>query len=175
MFRPCCLSVAVLTAAATPLFAAEAPNDLAVLLGRELLSPRLVLREVQTYTAGRVPSMPAVKSQAEWEVEAGRLRAAILDRVVFRGEAASGWRKARTQVQWLDTIAGGPGYRIKKLRHEVLPGVWIPASGAGPSSGNESVGTNCDSSSASTPPRPGPSRPARTPARTCTPPTAGSR
>jgi dienelactone hydrolase len=28
---------------------------------------------------------------------------------------------------WLNTIAGGPGYRIKKLRYEALPGLWIPA------------------------------------------------
>ena len=27
----------------------------------------------------------------------------------------------------MDTIAGGPGYRIKKLRFEAIPGLWIPA------------------------------------------------
>jgi len=54
------------------------------------------------------------------------LRQQTLERVVFRGEAAH-WRDAKSKVEWLDTIAGGPGYRIKKLRFEALPGMWIPA------------------------------------------------
>src|SRR5262249_12389309 len=28
--------------------------------------------------------------------------------------------------EWLDTIAGGPGYTIRKFRYEALPGMWIP-------------------------------------------------
>jgi len=31
------------------------------------------------------------------------------------------------RVEWLDTIPGGIGYRIRKLRYEALPGLWIPA------------------------------------------------
>ena len=31
------------------------------------------------------------------------------------------------RIEWLDTIPGGPGYHIKKLRYEALPGLWIPA------------------------------------------------
>lgn len=73
------------------------------------------------------PAMPPVKNLAEWERLAQPFRDAFLDRVVFRGEAATAWRNARTEVKWLDTIPGGPGYRIKKLRYEALPGMWIPA------------------------------------------------
>ena len=50
----------------------------------------------------------------------------MLEKVVFRGEAAE-WRDADGKVEWLDTIEGGEGYRIKKLRYEALPGLWIPA------------------------------------------------
>ena len=50
----------------------------------------------------------------------------MLERIVYRGEAAR-WRDAETKVEWLDTIEGGPGYRIRKLRYEALPGLWIPA------------------------------------------------
>ena len=34
----------------------------------------------------------------------------------------------RAHIEWLDTIPGGPGYHIRKLRYEALPGMWIPAS-----------------------------------------------
>ena len=46
--------------------------------------------------------------------------------VWYRGEAGR-WRDAAVKVEWLDRIEGGPGYRIKKLRYEALPGLWIPA------------------------------------------------
>src|SRR5262249_9572168 len=45
---------------------------------------------------------------------------------IFRGRAAE-WRDAKTKIEWLDTIPGGPGYRIRKVRYEALPGMWIPA------------------------------------------------
>ncbi len=30
-------------------------------------------------------------------------------------------------MEWLDYIPSGPGYRLRKLRYEALPGLWIPA------------------------------------------------
>ena len=70
--------------------------------------------------------MPVVQSVAEWEKLADKIRQDVLDHVVFRGEAAQ-WRTAKTKDEWQETIEGGPGYKIKKLRYEVLPGLWIPA------------------------------------------------
>ena len=49
----------------------------------------------------------------------------MLEKVVLQGEAKS-WRDAKTRVEWLDALTG-PGYRIKKLRYEAIPGLWIPA------------------------------------------------
>src|SRR4029077_18588138 len=40
---------------------------------------------------------------------------------------ANEWSKAPLKVEWLETIPGGPGDRIRKLRYEVAPGWWIPA------------------------------------------------
>jgi hypothetical protein len=50
----------------------------------------------------------------------------VLDEVVFRGEAAK-WRDVAGKIEWLETIDGGEGYKIKKLRYEAVPGLWIPA------------------------------------------------
>jgi len=136
---------------AAPLQAAEqkkpeAPEqkELEALLNREIVGPVLPMTEVQRYCEARVPAMPEVghhpqegtdrrwapseawSGAARWQAEAARLRAAVLDRIVYRGEAAK-WRDAPAKVEWLETIKGGPGYRIKKLRFEALPGMWIPA------------------------------------------------
>lgn len=106
--------------------AATEPEDIKALVGKEIIGPNLTLEQTQAYASARVPAMPEVKTVTEWEALAGKMRQETLDRVVFRGEAAR-WRDAKTQVVWLDTIEGGPGYRIKKLRYEALPGLWIPA------------------------------------------------
>jgi len=101
-------------------------------LGKAIVGKTLPMAEVQRYCEARVVRMPAVKTAAEWEAEASRLRAAVLQRVVFRGEAAK-WRDAACKVQWLGEIPAAenvpqpPGYRIKRLRYEALPGMWIPA------------------------------------------------
>ncbi|HXG12179.1 MAG TPA: hypothetical protein VNK04_20665 [Gemmataceae bacterium] len=109
-----------------PFVRADESDDLKALLGREIIGPRQALIEVEEYLEPWVPRMPEVRTVAEWEEHARRIRAAVLQRIVFRGEAAA-WRDAKTRVEWLDTIAGGSGYRIKKLRYEALPGLWIPA------------------------------------------------
>lgn len=110
---------------AASLRAAE-PAQLEPLLKREIIGSVLPLAEVQRYCQARVPKMPKVEDSRQWETEAARLRAAVLQMIVYRGRAAR-WRDAPAKVQWLKTIHGGPGYRIKKLRYEALPGMWIPA------------------------------------------------
>lgn len=104
----------------------SAQDQVAELLKHEVIGNELPLAEVQRYVEGRVPRMPSCSTAAQWQAEADRLREAVLERVVYRGEAAR-WRDAATKVEWRETIDGGPGYRIKKLRYEALPGLWVPA------------------------------------------------
>ena len=82
--------------------AAERP-DLKAVLSREINGPNLTVTEWQQYSEARVPRVPPVKSAAECDTLAARLRADVLDKVVFRGEAAA-WRDAKTKVEWLDTV-----------------------------------------------------------------------
>ena len=125
------VSVVVLSRAALLPTRADA-ETLAETLTRPILGERDSLVEVQRYCDKRVPRMPAIGTRDQWRAEAARIRRDVLERVVFRGEAAR-WRAAKTRVKWLETIEGGKdsgggnGYRIKKLRYEALPGLWIPA------------------------------------------------
>ena len=57
---------------------------------------------------------------------ADETRNRVLKEVVSRGEARN-WAETSVGVEWLETIEGGPGSRIRKLRYEALPGLWIPA------------------------------------------------
>ena len=95
-------------------------------LNRPIISSTQTLAEVQSFTEARIPKLAVFEKIEDWEKYANFLRRAIFEQV-YRGEAES-WIYARTNVEWLDTIPGGEGYRIKKVRFVALPGLWIPAS-----------------------------------------------
>jgi dienelactone hydrolase len=120
-------SIALIVAGfSTPLIADDDREAVSSALSRQLLEDGQALTEMQQFTESRVPKMPEVSSLAEWQAHADRMRAEVLNRVIFRGEAAA-WRDAKARVEWLGQIPGGIGYRIKRLRYEALPGLWIPA------------------------------------------------
>ena len=95
-------------------------------LAQEIIGPDLALEEVRVCNETRVPDMPSVRSAAEWKAKAREYRRNVLNKVVFRGEAAK-WRDTPLRVEWSAVIEGLPGYRIRKLRFEAVPGWWIPA------------------------------------------------
>jgi hypothetical protein len=105
---------------------ARAADSLETALAKPILDPGTTLAEVQKFCESRVPAPPTVRTAKAWDGASTKIRADVLDKIVFRGEAAK-WRTAETKVEWLDTIDGGPGYTIRKLRYEAIPGLWVPA------------------------------------------------
>src|SRR3989442_8060640 len=93
------------------------PADLKKLLSREIVGPHRGMDDVQAYIEPRIPSMPDVRTLAEWEKAAEKIRKDALEKVVFRGEAAK-WRLNPTNVEWMGDLDGGTGYKLRKLRFE---------------------------------------------------------
>jgi dienelactone hydrolase len=116
------LILALLSGAAPPPSAQVAVR---AALAREVIGPRQALLDTQDHLEPRIPRLPIFKSAAEWQKHAEQLRKDLLDRVVFRGTPAN-WR-GKVQVRWGETISAGAGYKIRKLRYEALPGLWVPA------------------------------------------------
>jgi hypothetical protein len=102
-------------------------DEIVALIAHPIIDRALPVAEVQAYCEPRVAPMPAVKTLAEWELFAELVRRDAFDRVYFRDALARQWRDATTRVEWLETIPGGPGYHLRKLRYEVLPRLWVPA------------------------------------------------
>jgi dienelactone hydrolase len=103
---------------------AAAADDFDSHLSRRLLADRQPLIEAQIHLATRVRPMPPVSTNAAWDAQAAALREQLLTQVYLRGEAAK-WRRIPTRPEWLDVLPGD-GYRVRKFRYEVLPGMWIP-------------------------------------------------
>ena len=101
-------------------------EEISEALAEEIIGQDWAIEEVRVFNETRVPDMPRVRTAAEWQAKADQMRRDVLDKVVFRGGAAK-WRNTKLKVEWMETIEGLPGYRIRKLRFECLPGWWIPA------------------------------------------------
>ncbi len=104
---------------------AQTAEDARRWLDKALLDAQQPQVEAQVYMASRVPLVPSFVSALEWQRYAGELRRRLLKEVVFRGVAKQ-WREAPGKVEWLETIEGA-GYRVRKLRYQVLPGLMVPA------------------------------------------------
>ena len=98
--------------------ASASAADIEAWLAKPILDPNLPQKQIEDYCEARVLRMPKVSSAKEWEALAKKYREETLRKVVFRGEAAK-WREMETKVKWLDTIEGGPEYRIRKLIYDV--------------------------------------------------------
>ena len=108
-------------------------DDVSQVLSRKLLDEDVVKRTVEELVVPRISKLAFSDSKSEFVAEAEALRGRVLDEVIFRGWPDA-WRKHETRARWLEdqTIergAGesGAGYRIRKLRYEPFPGLWIPA------------------------------------------------
>ena len=84
------------------------------------------LNDTKAFVEARIFKGPSVKTLDEWTALEHQMRSRALSEVVFRGQALE-WVDASTKVEWLEVIEGGPGYRIRKLRFEIIPGFWVPA------------------------------------------------
>src|SRR6476660_5216540 len=115
--RPICVRAEVPTAQ---------QSELKSLLMRPVLTEGQPLAEVKAFCDRRIAVMPHPTSWSSWQHESERIQRSVLDDVVFRGVPPA-WRYESRRIEWLNTITGGPGYHIKKLRYEALPGLWIPA------------------------------------------------
>jgi len=95
--------------------------QLSPILDKPLQSPNVVNFQLQEYLMRRVPTLPAPTSAAEWTAEAKRIREHLLADVVFHGWPKE-WVNAPPRFADLGPIPAGKGYRLRKLRYEIVPG-----------------------------------------------------
>ncbi|MFA6109977.1 MAG: acetylxylan esterase [Candidatus Latescibacterota bacterium] len=82
-------------------------------------------RELKAFLKSRLPHWQVPESAAAWPRQAAALRHRVLE-LFFRGHEA-GLLDLEPRVEWAGVLETGQGYRIRKLRYEGYPGMWIPA------------------------------------------------
>jgi dienelactone hydrolase len=89
------------------------------LVVQPLQSSVLVADQLRHFMLQRVPALPPATSREDWQKEAERLRAHELS-VIYHGWPQA-WVDAKPKFEKVGEIAR-PGYRIVKLRYEIVPG-----------------------------------------------------
>ena len=96
-----------------------------VLLGRR--DPEDAKRcELNAYILSKLKRWNAPKSVRGWEAWAKDVRKRLLRDVYFKG-LPLGMTRLKPRVVWGKVIETGRGYRIRKVRFEGYPGMWIPS------------------------------------------------
>ncbi len=97
------------------------PEEVSQVLGEEILAPSTALHQMKSYILGRVAPPPTATSAEQWTEQAKRLRQHLLQDVVFHGWPKE-WVDAAPRFEDAGVIETGQGYRLRKLRYEIVPG-----------------------------------------------------
>jgi dienelactone hydrolase len=97
-------------------------SQLAPVLSEEIQAPAISVFQMKQYLLKKAAKPPAPASADQWTTESKRLRERLLKDVVFHGWPQE-WVNAPPRFEETGTLAG-KGYRMRKLRYEIVPGFY---------------------------------------------------
>jgi dienelactone hydrolase len=121
MFRSHGLALGLLLVAGGQVRGQSEVEHVTPILEEAILSPSAAQLGLKQYILSRVAPPPSPASAKEWAAEAARIRRHLLEEVVFHGWPGE-WVSAPPRFEDLGLLDAGPGYRLRKLRYEILPG-----------------------------------------------------
>jgi dienelactone hydrolase len=101
-------------------FAQTDAETLGPILGDEIIPPAVGGFQVRQYLVNRVAPPPVATSAEQWTAQAQKLRQQMLD-VAYHGWPKE-WVNSPSKFEDLGVIEGGKGYKLRKLRYEIVPG-----------------------------------------------------
>jgi hypothetical protein len=84
-------------------------------------SSAVSVSEMQRFLMARIPPLPKPATAAQWKQEEVRMRQHTLQDVAYHGWPQS-WLTSPPRFEQVGVIESGHGYRIRKLRYEIVPG-----------------------------------------------------
>jgi dienelactone hydrolase len=102
------------------------PETLKDILAAQNVAPEVTAFQVRQYILSRIAPPPAPTSREAWTAEAKRLREHLLRDVVFHGWPAE-WVNSPPKFEEVGAIETDNGYKLRKLRYEIVPGFYSAA------------------------------------------------
>jgi dienelactone hydrolase len=97
------------------------PNQVEPILSQRIQAAEVTEYLLREYAMAHVAPLSAPQSPQQWTSEANRLRRHLLDDVVFHGWPNE-WVDSPVKFEDLGIVSTGTGYRMRKLRYEIVPG-----------------------------------------------------
>jgi len=97
------------------------PRQLVSILEEQVQAPEVTAYQLRLYVLDKITRLPSPASAGQWTAEAKRLRQHLLNNVVFHGWPKE-WVEAPPRFEDLGPIPSGKGYRMRKLRYQIVPG-----------------------------------------------------
>ena len=119
------LPVLLVLLAAKVTLAQSEPELIKPVLGEEILPPSVAVFQMKQYLLQRVPLLAVPQDAAQWTATANQTRSHLLDEVVFHGWPKE-WVESPPRFEDLGVLSG-KGYRLHKLRYEIVPGFYSAA------------------------------------------------
>ncbi len=102
-------------------YAQSEPKQVGAILEEEILPANVAVFQLRQYLVNGVAKPPVPTSAQQWTAESKRLRQHLLNDVVFHGWPRE-WVSSPPKFEDLGMIESGKGYRMRKLRYEIVPG-----------------------------------------------------
>ncbi|MEW5978587.1 MAG: hypothetical protein AB1898_22550 [Acidobacteriota bacterium] len=96
-------------------------RQVTAILKDRVIAQNVGLFQLKQYLLGKVTKPPTPASAEAWTAEAKRLKEHLLNDVAFHGWPKE-WTTGPAKFEDLGMIESGPGYRMRKLRYEIVPG-----------------------------------------------------
>lgn len=107
-------------------FAQAEPDLIEPILSEEILPPSVAVFQMKQYLLHRIQDLAAPQDVAQWAATANKLRSHLLDAIVFHGWPKE-WVESPPEFEDLGVIESGKGFRLRKLRYEIVPGFYSAA------------------------------------------------
>ena len=104
----------------------EVTEQVSALVSQPIQSHEEVIDQLREYLMARAPVLPKPVSAGAWTAQAEKIREHLLNDVIFHGWPRE-WVDAPPRFEQTGVIETGKGYRILKLRYEIVPGFWSAA------------------------------------------------
>jgi dienelactone hydrolase len=97
-------------------------DTVAPLLEKPVQPTAVTVFQLQKYQMRRIPRPVAPSTAARWSEEAARIRKHVLNDIAFHGWPDE-WVNSAPRFEQTERIETSHGYRIRKFRYEVVPGL----------------------------------------------------
>jgi dienelactone hydrolase len=121
-----CTSIASVLLLSSLAHAQNTAGEVRGILDKRLQSSTVVTFQLQQFLMKQVPGLPAITTPENWTAEAKRIRERVLSQVVFHGWPQA-WVMASPRFEDEGELPSGKGYRLRKLRYEIVPGFYSVA------------------------------------------------